>query len=530
MRKRSSFIRHLIRHVSVPVFHAHPHPIGLFGRQLKFGREDSSCRLDIRKGLFPPLARRTISVDRRIPEPDFRHGIPIAIGGHRSGYRHPVRQRRQCQLLDASRFYAWIFEQNQRSIHQPGTQSVGIRFAGDILSHGPEAAQQNLPAAFGRKTGRIHTVIGHYQRRHTRNMGTCHRRSPQIGIAAVDIGAVNLFRVLRIGRTRPSGSEKVGRRAIIGVPGFLIIRAHGRHTDHLFHIARIAYMGVTAVTSRKADHTALHRSGLNPIFIRTGLPDKVLNGPLHRQRRLDTIVSPTALSDNGAVIGSINERLLRNAAHLLTVGIGIVVLTRHQPDTVTHTRTAGHTANTDTVVIDRSYRTCHMCTVEMLGYRSRIGIIIPSINVIHITVTVIVHAGCTVHLGLVCPHVGRQVGMVVLYAAVDNGHDNLRSPRPYLSPGFEQVDVCTRHRAFNRPVVVVMPLPGEFRVIEGSWFGPRLAFGKRPVQPVGNIRHHMCLGEPHAIHGLDDIDTRQRNHFGPGPGNGHFVGDSDIVP
>ncbi len=289
-------------------------------------------------------------------------------------------------------------------------------------------------------------------------------------------------------------------------------------------------MGVTAVTSRKADHTALHRSGLNPIFIRTGLPDKVLNGPLHRQRRLDTIVSPTALSDNGAVIGSINERLLRNAAHLLTVGIGIVILTRHQPDTVTHTRTAGHAADTDTVVIDRSYRTCHMCTVEMLGYRSRIGIIIPSINVIHITVTVIVHAGCTVHLGLVCPHVGRQVGMVVLYAAVNNGHDNLRSPRPYLSPGFEQVDVCTRHRAFNRPVVVVMPLPGEFRVIEGSWFGPRLAFGKRPVQPVGNIRHHMCLGEPHAIHGLDDIDTRQRNHFGPGPGNGHFVGDSDIVP
>ena len=65
---------------------------------------------------------------------------------------------------------------------------------------------------------------------------------------------------------------------------------------------------------------------------------------------------------------------------------------------------------------------------------------VPSVQVVHVFVVVIVHAFCAVHLGLVYPHVGSQVGVVVLHAHIHHGHDDIRTARIYL-PSFEQVDV-----------------------------------------------------------------------------------------
>ncbi len=169
-----------------------------------------------------------------------------------------------------------------------------------------------------------------------------------------------------------------------------------------------------------------------------------------------------------------------------------------------------------------------MRTVSAGRYRPPILLEIVTVHVVDVSVTVVVHSGRTVQLGLVHPHVGRQVGMVVLHAHVQHGHDDLRPPGIEFLPRLEKVDVGSRLPRAPRGVVVVVPLFAYLRIVgRGRPVGKLVAHGRIKILR----RQHGRVIRP--LQSVDRLHVRHPRHGGElaaGPRHGDIVADADIVP
>ena len=122
--------------------------------------------------------------------------------------------------------------------------------------------------------------------------------------------------------------------------------------------------------------------------------------------------------------------------------------------------------------------------------------IIPPVNIVFIAVAVVIDTFRTVHLGLVHPDMGRQIFMVEHDSLVMHRHDDVRFAGLDL-PCLEQVDVGTGRKSVL-PLVVVMPLLGEHRVVERH-----LSARNRYRRSIDDIVGHI---DRIGIRTLDDID------------------------
>lgn len=117
---------------------------------------------------------------------------------------------------------------------------------------------------------------------------------------------------------------------------------------------------------------------------------------------------------------------------------------------------AGHTADSDAVVVFGSYRTGHMGTVVVHLDLVVVFDEIPAVKIVDVAVSVVVYTGLSVQLRRI-DHIALQVFVGIIHASVHDGYDNLRGTLCNF-PGPEQVDIGSRKRIGKGAVVVVMPL------------------------------------------------------------------------
>ena len=169
-----------------------------------------------------------------------------------------------------------------------------------------------------------------------------------------------------------------------------------------------------------------------------------------------------------------------------------------------------------------------MRSVAVGGYLSAFAHGIPSVNIVHIPVAVVIHTRHTVQFRLVHPHVGRQVGMVPLHAAVHDSHNHGRVSRRGL-PRLEQVDIGTLYGTSDGTFVVVMPLLRQPRVVERLVRRPCRTDCRRSV-------HHLprntapIVQRHYPIDGLDMRYAGKRRDAVLGTRHGHILIETDVVP
>ena len=153
---------------------------------------------------------------------------------------------------------------------------------------------------------------------------------------------------------------------------------------------------------------------------------------------------------------------------------------------------------------------------------------VPSVNIVHIPVIVIVHAGRTVQFGFIHPHVPGKVGMVVFHPVVGDGHYHRRVAGSDF-PCFEEVDIRTLDPLGAASVVVIVPLLRKSRVVERPC--PRTLrsplcrdihglFGQR----IPRIEH------PDGIDRLHMRDSGQGAQLGLGTRHGQRIVELHVVP
>ena len=267
-------------------------------------------------------------------------------------------------------------------------------------------------------------------------MRSSHRRSLNVGVTAVSIGTVNGIRLAEVFLT--AGRKDVHLRSPVRIAGLVVIRRHRSHADNPVVITGELQSVLTGVARSEHDESALHGARLHSVLIHAGVVDEVIEPRLQVGSEVRRGDLPAAGSNDRSVVGRIGKHV--------PVGNRLPVVRQpsdsHYPHAVAVTRTARDSADSLAVVVHGGNRTGDMRPVVSGHYLAAVVIRseVPSVQVVHVSVVVIVHAFCAVHLGLVYPHVGSQVGVVVLHAHIHHGHDDIRTARIYL-PSFEQVDV-----------------------------------------------------------------------------------------
>ena len=204
---------------------------------------------------------------------------------------------------------------------------------------------------------------------------------------------------------------------------------------------------------------------------------EVVDGVKHRLLVVShACVAPTVLGDASAVVGSINRSQIKTVAS----GSGSEHLGAHQPHAVAGSGTAGNAGDAYTVVCDGRHGSRHMAAVVSRDDIGSALVKVVTIHVVHIAVVVIVYA-VSGDLAGVDPHVGSQVGMVILDTLVLDA-DHHVAVAFFDVPGFGQVDVGI-HRSAGLAGVVVMPLFAVARIVrspagEAGFHGRDLILGE----------------------------------------------------
>ena len=164
-------------------------------------------------------------------------------------------------------------------------------------------------------------------------------------------------------------------------------------------------------------------------------------------------------------------------------------LARHDLHAVAPARAACDAADAHAVVVHGGDRAGDVRAVHQFGreiqFAGLFGEVV-AVNVIHIAVAVVVDARRAVQFGLVDPHVGGQVFVVVLDALVHDGDDHVGIARREL-PGSVYVGVGAQlarlREDVSRVVVVPLHLLRAFALVERE----------------GDVAHLVCDGAGDAL-------------------------------
>ena len=160
--------------------------------------------------------------------------------------------------------------------------------------------------------------------------------------------------------------------------------------------------------------------------------------------------SPAVLRDDSAVVGAPLYGFSSAAAVL-----AVEYLAGHNLDARAALRgvASSHSADSQTVVVDgRDYA----------GY---VGAVVLRVDVIAVRGEVVTVAPVTFLLG-VMPHIGGQVLVVEIYAAVHDAHYHLRRAGDAAVPDRQDVDVAAAGGRVGCTFIYIVPLGRQQRVIE----------------------------------------------------------------
>ena len=166
-----------------------------------------------------------------------------------------------------------------------------------------------------------------------------------------------------------------------------------------------------------------------------------------------------------------------------------------------------------------------MGAVVVRIYLTRVRDEIIAVDIVDEAVAVVVDAGEAVGLSFVDEHVGGEVLVGVVDAAVDDCDNHLGASGSLL-PGVEEVDVGTGTGVGYGAVVVVVPLKGQARVVERHCGG-----GHGRSHLLADL--HEIIATLHTLHGHDFMSLHNAGgtlHQGHGLlGSDRFV-ELDVIP
>ena len=217
--------------------------------------------------------------------------------------------------------------------------------------------------------------------------------------------------------------------SIIGVIRCLVVRRY-RCDRYAFLVSGRVIVTEGRVPGRKYHDTSGHRTDLIPILVHSCILNEVVNGfPIRFRNGSDSriFVAPAVLSNHGSMI--------RRPFHGLgatTAGIALKYLTGHQlysryaPGIIA----SSYSTDSYTVVIDCGNSTGHMSTVIL---RNNGEIVVDEIITVDLVTRFI----------RVMPHVGRQILMVIVNAAIDDSHDNILASDGDVFPYGNDIDISS---------------------------------------------------------------------------------------